>query len=249
MFKLMKADFYRVFHKKFFYIYTIFCTAAFGLIVLGMNPSTISNEEYVTFANIIIMLSTLVIGIFLYSILYGDDLKYKNSQSILGFGYNRKDVIIRKFIIFTLLVILAFAYLYLIINIYAFLFNFKIDAQMHKMMLNNIFKKILMILSYASITNMMAFSTQNATASIVVFVLLVTGTISTILNLILTAGPVVRLIGDLSPYLVSTLVETMGASLLTKGTIIGNELLFMLLYLVITTIAAMQLFEHKELEF
>lgn len=249
MLKLLKADLYRVTHKKGFYAFTLFCTVLFSLIIVLVGPSKLTSEDYITFSSIIIMMSPLIIGVFVYSLLYGDDLKNKNSQAILGFGYTRANIVLRKFFIFIVLTLLAFAYFYLLININAIIFGFKIGAQQQKHILGSMVSKASLIVIYAAITSLVAYYSQSATTSIVLFVLLVTGTLNMILSLILSQGPIVKLIGDLTPYLVTSLMGAIESKYTLDGIVWMKEIGFLMMYVVVALVGSIYLFENKELEF
>lgn len=248
MLDLFKADLFRIFRKKGFYYYTLFCTVAFTGLILMIGSKNISGKDYFTISQTIISMSSMLIGIFLYSLLYGDDMKSKNSQAVLGHGYTRAEVVIYKLITFTFLTILAFSYLYLIINLNALVFSFDIK-QFQEMLIKISIVSALKVLSYAALTNIVAYFSQSSSSSIVVFVLLSSGTVNLILGLLLSQNFIINIFGNLQVYLIESLSSTTLSTWLSNRFTFNKELLILLGYLIVNSVLAIQVFKNKELEF
>ncbi|CAM3651630.1 hypothetical protein ERUR111494_05120 [Erysipelothrix urinaevulpis] len=249
MLGLFKADFYRITHKRSFYYYTLFCTAMFTIIAIMAGGRAMSDGAFADFGIMMITLSPMIIGIFIYTLYFGDDIRYKNAQATLGYGYTRTSLLLYKFIFFVLLTISASAYLFLIIFVNSFIFGKVLPSQVtNSMVLISIMASLKTII-FATLSNIILYKTQQTSASTVVFVMLATSTLNMLLGLLLGQNFIINVIGNLTPYLATTLSNTVMNEWMANGIGYSSNLLILLGYILISLTAAVFLFEKKELEF
>jgi hypothetical protein len=144
------------------------------------EPKSVVND-----ANLFFGMLPVIAGGFFFSAIYNDDLNSKNLIAIVGFGINKTKIVIAKLILMTLAGIVIcgvtplFHYVVYIINGCAA--KTSSIPTLYIIML----KYFLLILAYASIAGIAVYGTQRKTFSMVLYILLATGIIGGLIELIL----------------------------------------------------------------
>ncbi len=242
----IQADIYRITKKRSFYLMMMIFTIGFtGMSFLFRNDGVMYYQQLVM---MIASFSPILIGIFVFSVTYSDDLKSHSMQTAIGFGTKRTDIVLTKFIEAILLLIYFHIYALLHVFVVAAIFNFKLDANFIRTMSIYLSSNFLLILALYAISSILIFSVQVSTVSLSVYLLLSLGLIDQILSLVLTLPLVTRVVGDLSPYLLQNVQMGFYVNML-NGLPFIKELIILVTYIVGALALSITLFNKVELEF
>lgn len=193
MFNYIKADLYRLFHKKSNYI---FYGVVFALFIAVVIITRTSVEEGVPFAEGYLQLGIilltqffpLVFGLQAYITVFTNDLSANTYQNIFTNGLSKVEFVIGKTItmmIYLLTTFLTGAIVYSIV--YGILLMIE-GGSIHFESFQNLAivstTIFLGMLGYAAIANLIAYFTQNSTIAVITMGALVSGVILQLLNLV-----------------------------------------------------------------
>lgn len=248
MIQLIKADFYRIFHKKTMYAYVGFCALAFMGLVILLNGNGMTGNTYVAFASIVTNFMGLFIGTFIVALVYNDDLKSKSLQSAIGFGMKRPAIIVTKFVVAIIMLIIISLGFSALVALVPVVFGYTLEATAPKLLSGHILVEVIKIIAFIGLVSIAAFAIQKPTFVTTIFILLATGTFSNLLGLILGQGFIVKIFGDLMQYTPTVMGTTFVTDLIAGG--LRLELIAgIVAYAVIGAVISAILFKNKELEF
>lgn len=200
MFNHIKADIYRITQKKSFYIMMILFTVIFSGFSFGFRNESSAFQEMIS---MLASSSPVLIGIFVLSAVYSDDLKSYSIQTAIGFGTKRSQIVLTKFIESVLLLLFFFAYTLVHLGLAILIFNYKFDAGFLQRLMGNIISTFIGILACYAVSSIFIFTVQKATVAIVIYLLLTFGMIDQLVGLLLQFNFITKIFGDLQPYLLS----------------------------------------------
>lgn len=245
MINYIKADLLRIFKRIPRYIVLVIGLAAFAAIMLefAKEKSVYEIVDIVTKAMPYICSLT---GIVEFAFVYTDDIKAKTMQIAIGHGVARSQVVMAKWIEHTLLClldcILVVVEILICSAIRGSMFSGEPAADVFILMLFGLIK----VIGATGITMIVVFATLNPVLSVITDICAEAGIINLILSLIVTIGPLEN--AGLEKYLFASLVETAKTRMIV-GTVSIGHLLGILIYLAVFYIAAVKIFETRELEF
>ena len=242
MLNYIKADLYRITKKKSLYVMMALFTLIFTFASFQVKGQS---EFYLELIGLIISLSPLLIGVFVFTATYTDDLKSHAVQTAIGFGFKRTTITLIKFIEAAIVLLLFYIYALVHVLIIGSLLSMNIDLQQIMFMSLTYY---ILTLVYFAISAIVVFSFQKATLATILYVLLATGIINQLLGMVLSLGMIQRLVGDLSPFLIENVIMKFNGALNT-GIGIATPTLIIITYLVITTTLTSILFNKVELDF
>ncbi len=249
MLNYIHADIKRILTQKKFIKFGLILLLLFEALIFLMNTHNFTSSRYLTIIAMSLEFMPLVIGIFIFSIVYLDDLHSKSIQTAIGFGFKRSQVIIVKslniIIISTLISVLIFGAMILT----GYIYRLNLTAQ-HLM---TIFKMLsfanLKIFLFSSLASLVVYGVQKISSSITVFILLVTQTLYLFSSMLLNQNFIIDTLGNISKYLPSELLSSLNQSVLTGIKLQTYVIPGILLYFALSFIGSTLLFRHKELEF
>lgn len=248
--QLIKADFYRIFNKKGLYAFSLICATLFLGIMFIVVDADFHETTYMVIVSIVSSFVPLVIGLYTASLVYSDDIKSKSIQTAVGFGVSRFKIMISKLLVSTSITTILSLMFMVLILITPTLFGFEVSKESIARLSYQLFAEFLKTVIFMAIIGGISFTVQKATVVTTVFVLLATGTVNSILGLILGQNFVVGLIGDLQPYLISNLSSKLSMSLISgefESAISSG--VGLLIYIPVVIILTMLVFKDKELDF
>lgn len=248
MINYIRADLYRIFKdKKFIMTLALYVAMFMGLIYMGKKNFQ-ESMDLVGFTNILIRMSFLYIGMLVFYLVYGMDLKAKTSHQALGRGMKRRSLILAKLLV--LIIMLAFMFAGLILTVYlgSVFLGVGLDKPSFKLLGYNVLTEFMKTLIYFSISSILVFKSENPITAMSGYVLLASGIIGSLINIILSSSTVIDLIGDQSGLLLGSLSNSFLQGLMT-GSVGAKTLAVGLGYLVVSNLLAMILYRKNELEF
>ncbi|MEG0327197.1 MAG: hypothetical protein RR565_02380 [Erysipelothrix sp.] len=248
MLNYFKAEFYRIFHKKSFYIFLASCSVLFIAVTFIASGQIKSGLDYAQFMGFITQMIPIFIGIYTFGLIYGDELRSKSMQTAIGFGHTRFEIIINKLFVSFALLLISYIVMMIHVMILPFFLGFNLNSEVAGMIAFQFFTPLFQTFIYFSIASIMAFYTQKATSAMLTFVLLATGTINMIMSLIVGQKFLVNLFGNLQPYLLTNIISQINAGFFNHN-LSADLFIGPILYLAVSIAIATLLFNRKELEF
>jgi ABC-2 type transport system permease protein len=247
MLNYIKAEFYRIFHKKNLYIYFIALLAVYGLTIF-IRLSTFDHSSIADEALTVFNFFPVFIGGYIFTSVYNDDLNAGTLASVIGFGRSKFFIILSKLGI-TIILTTGFYFCALIaLESLFYLTGAAMGIDTIVLFLKMVLNPLLLTIGYVSIAGIFVYGIQKATFSIVAYVLLSLGIISTILEKLLKHDAIQSIFGDLSKYMLTNIVSRFSSYIMgvdSNGWTILQYCIYLLIVLAISTVV----FHKKELEF
>ena len=249
MLNYLIADLNRMSRKKSL-VYTLAAYVGLFFIMVYMiyNPN-LDAGGYASKTDMFLEFYPLVVGIPIFLSIYSDDFKSKAMQIAIGYGIDRNKIILTKAIETVILAVISGVLLGVFVIGVPKILGITLT---HEQFLELTFGAgigILKIIVYVGISTILVYHYQNAMYGTISFVLLGSGTVAMILNLILSQQFIVDLVGNLNEHIFTTLVAIQKLSYITTGKFNITSIIEIILYMVIPVIVSMIIFRKKELEF
>ena len=242
MFKLICGELYRVLHKKSLYVYL--GILAFGYVLLGIVRSGGFNDNSIVGdASNLFYLTPALVGGFLFSTIYTDDLNAKNLITLVGYGLSKSKIVIAKIILAAFFVTAFFGLLPLLHSAVYMGFGYTATAAQLAAIYALSVKYLLTTLAYIGISSIVVYGSQRPTFSIVSYILLAFGVIG---NLLAMAAHTLNL--NISDHLISVITNQIMADMLGGGASI-LPIMEYAAYIIISSTLATIIFNKKEMEF
>lgn len=242
MLNYLFGEIYRLIHKKSMYLY--FASLALGYVLLayirsgGFSENSIVNDA----VNFFFYLPILVGG-FLFSAIYTDDLGSKNLISLVGFGLSKVKIIISKLILTTLFSGIIFALAPPLHIVVYGIFGSTAVANVWLMVYAISIKFWLMTVGFSALCGIIVYGLQRTTFAFVTYILLAFGIISGLINTAFNA---------FAPFLKRFLLSGITDGIMfgiTNGSSIVWPIVEYMIYLVIAIVLSVLAFSKKEMEF
>lgn len=245
MINYIKADLFRIFKRIPRYIVLVLGLGAFAAIMLGLAKEK-SVYEIVDIVTDAMPYVCSLFGIIEFAFVYTDDIKAKTMQIAIGHGVARSQVVLAKWIEHTLMClldcILVVIEILICSAIRGAMFSGEPAADVMVLMLFGMIK----VIGATAITMIIVFATLNPVLSVIIYICSALGVVGVIFSILVTIGPLEN--AGLEKYLFSNLIETAKTRMIV-GTVSVGHLLGILVYLAVFYIAAVKVFETRELEF
>lgn len=238
MISYIKAETYRFTRKKSFLLLLAIFAVGYGVITF-LQRGNIADFQF--FNMMLIDLSPMLIGIAIFVMVYTDDISAHSIQIPIGYGLPRWKIVIAKMI--------EVLMVYVGVIIYTLLLAFIVDKvyganQNFTEFLRPIGISILSTMLYASIASFFALVVQKGSTAIITFILLISGMLESLLQLVLRVGFIYKLIPTATDYLPTQLIQNLRFD--------GWELQpvsILALYIVIACALTIVFFNKAELDF
>ena len=248
MINYIKADFYRIFRKKSLYIFLAICSLGFILANVLISGDNYTEDVYTGLSVVLLTFVPVFVGLFVFNIVYVDDLRSKSLQTAIGFGKKRSEIVLIKYIDAILLLLFFTILITLHILVIPNIFGLSLTSITREVLFSNVLSVVLKSLGYFAISSIAVFFFQKTTSATTVYILLSTGTINIMFSLLLSQSFIVEMFGDLHPYLYTESVNNL-INAIQLGDDIMKNILIILIYIIGSTVLSSFLFNRKELEF
>ena len=188
MFNYIRGELYRITHKKSSYIYFSILFVLFFVLMLLIKTIADLDKENIIFVTqvIIASFSFYFIGIPVFMSVYTDDFSAKTLSSAISAGVGKLKLIISKFIVEAIYLcvvylfgLLAFFLMYLLST------GFQIpSAEDFQTLGITTMLSFLSILGFSAISSILAFLSQRTSLAIIMYILIGSGVVHLILNLL-----------------------------------------------------------------
>lgn len=212
MLNYIHADIKRILTQKKFIRFGFISLILFEALLFIMNTHDFASSRYLTIIAMTLEFMPLIIGIFIFSIVYLDDLHSKSIQTAIGFGFKRSQVIIVKFINTILISTLISTIMFGAIMITGYVYKLNLTSQQLLTVLKMLSFGTLKILLFSSLASLVVYGIQKASSSITIFILLVTQTLYLVLSMLLNQNFILDTLGNISKYLPSELLSSLNQS-------------------------------------
>ncbi|MDR0591260.1 MAG: hypothetical protein LBG75_01725 [Candidatus Nomurabacteria bacterium] len=247
MFNYIRAEVYRVLHKKSLYIY--FGCIAVGYTLLTLISAGAANETSVgrDAANLFFLLPA-VVGGYLFATLLGDDLSSKNLTTLIGFGMNKAKIVVSKLLLVAGLsaVILGITPLFMA-GIYAVIGHSPSTASLEGAYTES-FSMWLTLIACTAIASIATYGLQRVTFAMVLYLLLALRVIDQLLSMVFSWNLIRDLAPNLSDYLVTSITSRIQLGATLDGTMLAAIIEYGVV-LVVATVLSVIVFNKKESEF
>nr|MCR5623851.1 hypothetical protein [Lachnospiraceae bacterium] len=175
----INADIRRVLRKKSYYLLVSICLALLAIVavidILWKKDIFVSVSSYVCQ-----LLFPFLLGIPVFLAVYGDDFKSRAMQTAIGFGLSRRKLILARYIEVILILIQS----YVVVSLFTFLFGAITGSEMKEILklIETYWYNAIQILCWMSLAMIIVYIMQNTTFALVIFIVLATGLVGTILQ-------------------------------------------------------------------
>lgn len=218
------------------------------LVFIYFNPS-FTQDMYVAKITSFLSFFPLIVGLFIFMSVYADDFKSKSMQVAIGYGIDRKKVVLSKLLESTFILMGIGLISTVMILLVPSAIGIGLNSEQRIPLVLTIASELLRTLGYISMATIPVFFTQNSVDGIIFYVLFSTKFVLISLTMILGQGFIMNTIGDLTQYLFTVQLYNAKDVLLHIGSFEVLTLFSLLLYIILPTIITMAGFEKKELEF
>ncbi|HLQ40107.1 MAG TPA: hypothetical protein VK118_04010 [Tetragenococcus sp.] len=233
MFNYIRADLYRILHKRSNLVYWIVLAALFVIIAVLSATSYQGNLTELTViyyelagSGLLVAGMLLVCPQFYYAV-YLDELSNKNFIRIFSSGLRKSEYILAKIMVSVIYMLTVFVFLtiiYMLTFLIIMLFNHGVPflsfAQITQL-LAVVGYLMLFTLAFSALTNVISLKLQNSNISLSLFFITSLGLASSLVGLV-NRLPLINRI-DLDPYLLSTNMDTLLARLTETMSIAGKS--------------------------
>jgi ABC-type transport system involved in multi-copper enzyme maturation permease subunit len=242
MLRLIRADLYRLLHKKSLFLYfggLAICYIAIAYIRSGgFDQQTVASDALTLFT-----LSPALIGGFLFTAVYTDDLNAKALITLVGSGLGKNRILLAKTILMATLGLLAFALLPVFhVAVYALL-GIVANASQLAILYAAALNYLLLTLAYATFSSIVVYGLQRPVFAVLTYFLLAFGVVQILLVAIIN-------VLDLAVY--EHLLPGITSRIMTS-LLIGSPPLWPVAeyagYLVVALAICAVAFHKKEMEF
>lgn len=271
MLQYIKADLFRLRHKRANYIFWASIYAIFILFtVLGFSTFDSSGEMgfaepyFQTGIFSLTQFGVLIIGVHSYYTVFLDDVSSKNYPNIFSTGLTKAQFMVAKMItLFIQLLVVFLASALVFFGFYGILALFANSIGFNSELLYFVFMTaitvLLAIMGYAAIGSIITFWSQNSTLSAFFIVILSTRTISQIIGLIASIDAL-SFLQNIQEYTLSSYISSTLNSITTRITfleeaqemsfmsVFGETWLVSLLYMMIASILCILLLKKIEIK-
>ena len=238
MISYIKAEVYRFTRKRSFLLLLVVFTVGYSLITFTQrkNPS-----DFLFFNQMLIDLSPMLIGIAIFVMVYTDDISAHSMQVPIGYGIPRWKIVIAKLIETSLV--------YISVMIYALLLALLTDKiydanQDFAVLFQQLGLVLFSTLVYVAMASFFVLVVQKGSAAIITFVLLISGMLESLLQLVLGMGFIKNIVPTASNYLPYRLIQ----EIMIDGWNVA-PVCILIVYIVGATTLTILLFNRTELEF
>lgn len=242
MSKYLKSELYRILKKKSFYILLLIVSVGFVALNYMILPSDATIEEYLQPVGMLVSFIPMILGIYIYITVFNDDFNNNIINASVGFGIKRYKLVIYKLIetlILSLIIILVLTGVFFLVGA---MYKFTYSSEIINKLILLALKSLVMIVGYSSIASITVYATKKALYGTILYLLLCTGAMYSLLSLVLTSDPVMKLIGDRSGWLFTNLTEGFMNEDYVKLIGVG-------IYIIVSVVISIIMFKKLELEF
>lgn len=238
----LRGELYRILKKKSLYILLLVSAVGFFALNYMILPANATSDIYLQPTGMLLNFLPMIFGIYIYITVFNDDFNNNVINSSVGFGIKRYKLVIYKLILTFLLTLIIILVLTGVFFLVAMFFKITFELEDIKTLLLLTLKTMVSIIGYASISSILLFSTKKALYGIIAYILLSTGAVNMLANMILSSKHVIDLIGDRSNLLFTSLTD--GIFTLDYMSLIGIGI-----YFVVSVVVSIIMFRKVELEF
>ena len=238
MISYIKAEMLRFTRKKSFLLLLVLFTLGYGTIIFIQRKSP---GDFIMFNQMLIDLSPMLIGIAIFVMVYTDDISAHSIQIPIGYGISRWKIVLAKMIE----VIVVYAG----VMAYALLLAFIADAlyganQDFTILFKSLGITLFSTMVYVAMASFFALVVQKGSTAIIVFILLISSMLESLLQLVLGIRFIRNIIPSAANYLPYRLIQ----DIMFDGWLI-QPVSILVLYIVIATALTIGFFNKAELDF
>ncbi|MCL2672226.1 MAG: hypothetical protein FWF10_09375 [Clostridiales bacterium] len=240
--KLLRGELYRLLHKKSLYICFGVLIAAYSLLAF-IRSGGFGEESVVSDAINFFNFLPALVGGFLFSAIYTDDLNSKNLIVLVGYGIRKTKIVVAKFILLLLSGGLVFGLMPLLhAAVYAALGCAATPGQLG-MVYIVAYKYLLLTMAYATLSGIVAYGLQRTTFAIVAYILLAFNIVG---GLVAAAGNMLLI--NLQPHLLSGVTDRIIVAMAGGGFPVLPVIEYAA-YILVAAVLSAVVFHKKEMEF
>jgi ABC-type transport system involved in multi-copper enzyme maturation permease subunit len=246
MFNYIKAELYRIVHKKSFYLYFLALAVLYAAMIFSQR-SGLNESVFLTLAIQMTDILPLAVGGFLFATIYNDDLGAKSLSSVIGFGLRKSTIIFSKLII--MIAMCAVITPLVFVACYGSFTLFGVDVSGQFTLSAGLFTQAgLLAIAYATVASIVVFGAQKATLAITAYIFLAVGLARQLMGLVLGQEVVTNSVGDLTQYLSYSITSGI-LSNITSGQFDPWPVVQYIIYIAAFMTISIYIFRKKELEF
>ncbi|MDR1463687.1 MAG: hypothetical protein LBJ11_00090 [Oscillospiraceae bacterium] len=244
----MRGEIYRILRKKNLYIYFGAFALGYILLVFIRSAGEFSEQNLLADAENLFVFLPAVIGGYLFTALYTDDLHSKNLTALIGCGMGKAKIVLSKLLLMALFGALLFGLVPLLMDAVYAMFGAPASAAVLKAVYIWALKSLLTMFAYAALSGIVVYGVQRATVAVVLYLLLALGIVSQLLGLLFSWDFVASIAPNLADHLMSGISVRIVFSLLGSGSGTSAWIEYAI-YVAASAVLSVVAFHKKELEF
>jgi ABC-type transport system involved in multi-copper enzyme maturation permease subunit len=247
MFSLIRAEIYRVLHKRSFYIYFGVLAVLYAMFVV-IRLSSLGVDSVGDDASKMFTFLPVLVGGYLFATLFNDDLSSKNLSTLIGFGISKAKIVLAKLLLLVGFGTLIFGLAPLFMNFVYALLGFANTGESLGIAYAYALTGLMATVAYAAIAAIAVYGLQRATFAIVLFIILTLGQVDQLVMMLFQLDFLANLVPDIMNHLLTGITTTVRNDILVGGNALG-ALTEYGVYIVVATALSVVAFNKKELEF
>ena len=249
MMQYIKADLFRIFRKKSVYYFIFGCSVLYAGVLIILMTAGVTMDTYTIVASVLLNMVGLIVGTFVFALVFTDDLRSKSLQTAIGFGKRRSEIVMVKFFDVVIVMSIFILIIFGVLSLTPLLLSFGISLDLIRLIALNSLSAWLSVVVYTALACNVVYLTQKSTASVTAFVVMITGAMSTILTLILDQEFITKYVGQISRFMPANLMGSFGQGIINSDITWVYSLIGLVIYIVVSLVLSTVFFKHKELEF
>jgi hypothetical protein len=230
-------------------LYVYFGALAVGyLAVVFIRSGGMAAEGLLADAESLFMFVPVLVGGYLFSALYTDDLHSRNLSVLIGFGMGKGRIVVCKLILMAVCGAVVFGliplYMYAVFAVFGHAASASMLAGVYVVAL----KGLLSTFAFSALSAIVVYGLQRATFGMVLYVLLSLGVVSQLFAVLFSLELISSVIPGLAEHLMSGITLRIMAGLLNGESIISAVVEYVI-YVAAAALLSVFAFRKKELEF
>jgi len=240
MIRLIHGEIYRILRKRAMYFY--FGIVFLGFILVAYISSGREEQWFLSDANEFFSLLPIIVGAYVFTSVYTDDLASKSINTIVGYGLNKAKIIFAKFILMLIFNAVIFALLTLVYSgVYAF--RHEIPPNQFGGLLTAALGCWLVTVVWTALSSIIVYGLQHVPFAIVAYFLLSFNIITMLISVV--ADQLGYKIDEYLPfYITSNIIIA-----ITEGGDLATPIVRYAVYIALSVVLSILAFNKKEMEF
>jgi len=238
----IRGEFYRLLRKKSMYMYFGLVAVLYFLLAF-MRSNTFTEETIVLDAQMFSRFFPVLLGGFLFTAIYTDDLNSKNLISLVGFGLSKMKIVVSKLILTALFSLIIFGFILLLHLAIFRLLGWSVTADALTTISASFVKYLLATIAYSVLSGIVVYGLQRTTFAVVLYIVFAFDIAGSLIG-----GAVASYAPYLSDYLMTNITTNIMVGI-ESGSDLAMPIVLYIIFVAVAAVLSALAFTKKEMEF